>query len=799
MTQRKGPSGQSNSLLLEEALTVTRARTLSHRPRTIHIAGVGFFVLTPNVWDPDEDPNPDNGSTILVVNNDETGSAYVLEASTGPGTTQTLTITTPASGSTVDVGPVAVTATATPAVAGTTELRLYDGATLVGTGTVAGGVTSSSLDAGAHSLTTQITIGSTITVSAAVTITVAAQSPTVVIDSPVAGATVPLGALAVLSTVTHPSVPSSTLTVQVSLDPTFATYSACSYVSGNAWSGSVIVADYSTFTVYVRAYDATPGGSPTVSSVQVSSLPDYVRITTSGASFSPVVELTAGSTATVEWYCEETLDTITGLTPSFDFPGAATRHVRMSPTDGGTVALNQIRTFNVGFNYEQDAGRNNLGAGYNHAAQLVSLVEFSGRLTGLQNFCAANTPLTGTLDLSASTDLRFLECFGASLTGIALPNVTNPAISLRLCLEANNLSALDLNPVRTRLYDLRAAIQQSGHLTFAPLGGPLAHAYHVCIRGEAGGYTVTNAPTDAQKPVVEEDWVWHTSQSGALAPTSPLLYSLQGWDNAYSSVDLSGSTLYTLVDLRNAGIATAYVDSVCIYLNSLNTTNGTLNLSGNGAPTAASAAARAALVGRGWTVTTEPQMGSGVDYDTFNRADGAVGNGWHSVDVGFGANVTAVIDTNRLRRDDAGGTYHYQAYLNPASTSLPADYTVRMVVPHATTLSGAVGLIARWNGTNGVRMLLLPDRNTVTMGDASSFDGGAVAFTTTAGFPASWSVDQAHTIDIACVGTTITLSIDGQEVGYGTVSTNATATGTEYGICGEGNGWYWDEIGAIFA
>jgi hypothetical protein len=45
----------------------------------IRIPGLGFYVLTPNVWDFDNDPNPDNGTTTLVVQNDESGDAYVRE------------------------------------------------------------------------------------------------------------------------------------------------------------------------------------------------------------------------------------------------------------------------------------------------------------------------------------------------------------------------------------------------------------------------------------------------------------------------------------------------------------------------------------------------------------------------------------------------------------------------------------------------------------------------------------------------------------------------------------------------
>lgn len=79
MSQRKSPSGQTNSAILEEVDSFVEARQLSHKPKCIRINGEGFYVLTENVWNFEDDSNPDNGSTIIVVNNDESGDAYVLE------------------------------------------------------------------------------------------------------------------------------------------------------------------------------------------------------------------------------------------------------------------------------------------------------------------------------------------------------------------------------------------------------------------------------------------------------------------------------------------------------------------------------------------------------------------------------------------------------------------------------------------------------------------------------------------------------------------------------------------------
>ena len=523
---------------------------------------------------------------------------------------------------------------------------------------------------------------------------------------------------------------------------------------------------------------------------------DYVRITTTGATLDVELALVAGSPASIRAVCEETAQEALGTSISLAFGSVANRHVRIYVEDGGISTLEDLHTINLGFSNADDTGNQALGVAYDHPPQAISAIEYTENLSGLEIFCAANTQLAGTLDLSASVNLRHLECFGASVSNPLLPTTVN---ALRVCLEGNNLQQpLDLNPVAATLYDFRCAIQQSGGLTLAPLVGAttLANCYHFCVRGETAGYYVANLPTQAQFPVIEELLVWNTSQNSALTIVSTICERLEASDNLWSSVDLSAAPLLNFIDLDTCGLTSAEVDALCIEIESWSTSNGTLDLLGNDGPTVASGAARAALAARGWILTIPAEVGVGVNADTFDRADSAVvGNGWFDVDVGFGANVDAEIVSNALVRNDDGATYHYQAYLNPGATALPADYIVSATVPHATTLAGVIGLIGRWTAGNGVRVLLIPDRNTVTCGSASSYDGGAVAFTTTNGFPASWSIAQDHTIALVMAGTACSFVVDGQEVGTFTSAVNASAIGTAYGICGEGNGYSWLQIG----
>jgi hypothetical protein len=77
----------------------------------------------------------------------------------------------------------------------------------------------------------------------------------------------------------------------------------------------------------------------------------YVRFTTTGATFSPAIELASGSPALVTWLVEETGVTATGLTPTIDFGSSGTRHVRMSACWGR--GLGDVVTVNL----DSTAGR----------------------------------------------------------------------------------------------------------------------------------------------------------------------------------------------------------------------------------------------------------------------------------------------------------------------------------------------------------------------------------------------------------------------------------------------------------
>lgn len=244
----------------------------------------------------------------------------------------------------------------------------------------------------------------------------------------------------------------------------------------------------------------------------------------------------------------------------------------------------------------------------------------------------------------------------------------------------------------------------------------------------------------------------------------------------------------TNISLNNNNLNAAAVNNVLITVASWGTSSGTLNLNVNAAPTYDGLQAETTLTGRGWTITRAASVG--VLSDDFERADATgianVGNGWFTT-----GNATANIVSGNLVRTDNNG---YQRLLNPAGGALPANYTVTASIP-AATMTNWWGLIGRWNGTNGVRLLFINNRTEITVGDAVGYNDGNVTVPAPS-FPASWANNSIdHTIAMRMTGTQIEIICDGQVVTTCTVATNASVTGTAYGICGESQGRAWHSIG----
>jgi hypothetical protein len=745
-----------------------------------------------------------SGSTV-------SGGVLVLAASGGgtdgtggtvpTGSEYTVFVTSPVAGSSRDVGPVTVGVRVIPAPpAGSVATISVDQADLAAA-TIVGETGSAVLNdiaIGSHTFAARFVVGGITYRSTGVVAFVANQSPVVTIVSPVDETDIEIGTIAIELTVTHPSADPSDFTVQVALNAAFTVGVANAvWESGSTWRASISTTEANNYRIYARAYDATPGGSPTVAGpVRVSSLPPYLPLTTAGATYNPRLEVAPGTT--VLWTFSDG-STSTSLEPMVDFgsPGIRQHTLVVTPWSGA-------RFFNNGFDQQDDRGREALPITYNHPNQNLVAMGNPGRMSSLVGFLSAHCPLAGTLDFTGFDQLRWIECFQSALTDIRLDGCT---ALRRLCVEQCNLSRLDIRPVAANLYDLRAADMEGGALEL--FMGHMPTLYHFCTRSQIfivrneNGTQISGDAFYSRMPNVEELSIFdNQGLAGPLRPRSPYTRYIDGWSslfdaldlanqiptgrngylavhsNPFAAIDLTGCQGIQYLDLHGCNLSTALVDYVLGTLASFPTTNGTLNLAGCSGPSPGGQINADALIARGWDVTIEDVVLAGVNVDEFTRADGAVGNGWTSMLN----NATAIITSNALVMT-AGG---YGIFGN-AGNALPANVRIETEVPDSTIAAGFFGIAGRINSANGTGVrLLFTDRTTPTLGNSSGWNTGNVTITVTNGFPASWALNQVHTLELSMVGTRCAIICDGQEYGYGTVTVNAASSGLAYGVLGEG-------------
>lgn len=380
------------------------------------------------------------------------------------------------------------------------------------------------------------------------------------------------------------------------------------------WAGAAFVAAQAVGSFHDSALAATRPELPAATRKR----PKGVTFITTGATFSPELELQASSTATVRWLDPEGNELARGTHPTIEFGQVATRTVIMVTT------FSHVRSLNLGFDASWDAGDYGPGEAYNKVPEAISRVWGLWRLNELRQFLASGTQLGGRLNVSGLTHLRYIECFCAHLTSVDL---TGCKRLVRLCLEANSLTKLDLNPVAKSLRDLRAAAQSTGRLKFAKLKRPLSRLYHLCVRDQL----VTGHPSSSKLPACRELWNWNTGQKGAM-PRAGAAESVVSYGNAYTSVDMTGEwrkegygtldlTDNKLVSVKLKGcrglnnillsgnkLSQSQVDRILAEVASWNTSGMSLALEGqNAAPSAAGLASIEILRNLGWNVshTTE--------------------------------------------------------------------------------------------------------------------------------------------------------------------------------------------------
>lgn len=760
---------------------------------------------------------PANGSSV-------TGSTCVLldtgEGGSGggqPSIQYSVLVTSPTYDARVDVAPLDVMVEVIPAPpAGAIVVARLDDRD-VGSAAVAAGratVVVPTQVVGSYTLVARMLYQGAASYSNPTPITVEAVQPTISFISPTNDSDVAVEEIDVAVLVGHPTADPADLTVQLSLTSAFSTVVAAVYDPGTpsdpqtyVFRGHLTIPNQANHWLAARVYDQSPGRVPTVATARVCSLPAYLDFTHSGQTFAPRIEL--WSQTSILWTFEDNT-TSNSLNPVKDFGSAAVRVTRLVLGD-----FTRLRTINCGFNSSDDQGIEYLPGTYNHPNQNLVALGNPGRARNLWAFLAAHCPFVGTLDLRGFDQLVWLETFQSALYSILVDGCTSLR---RVCVEQVDLSFIDLTTLAGCLYDLRCAAMQ--RISGSPMViriATMAIEYHWCVRDNPGlivqnanGTPVNGADHFALLPAIREFWDFGCqTRSGAIRPRSPYLQSIQSYGNNYDALDVEGqfpagrngeilasnNPIATVnirncpglvrLNLRDCELTADVVDATLVEANSWGTSVPNdanlyyIDLRGNPGPHQFAADAAAAMRLRGWTIWHENVQVTGVDSDNFNRADGMVGNGWTGVVGG----ASGEIASNRLQLNHAG----YGVYITNPGTR-PSAYRTTATVTHATTVAGYFGLVMSWIDGAGLRVLWASRTDPPTVGNAATWAGSNVTVTVTGGYPASWTLDQDHTIAVERNGTAVTIYVDGQEYGTATFTTNATRTATGAGFCGEGGG-----------
>lgn len=350
----------------------------------------------------------------------------------------------------------------------------------------------------------------------------------------------------------------------------------------------------------------------TPDSKTTSSTPEAnITFITTGSSFSPV--LTVKGNPEIHWkFGDGSISDSSSPVVNFGSGGKRINTLVVKPWS----ALTKI---NIG--YDGSDGGIAPGPGTIEKLKQQNVVT----VTGLENvapylevWASSQNPIT-SLDFCNFTALHTIECFYCtSLTSIKLQNVS---VLSRLCLENCKISDLDLSEAPL-LADFRGASQRS--LTYtANWGNTGANLWHVCVRDNPQTTRILPA---SQFSIIKDFYVWNSNQSGNLNLNSTNLKSVLASNNYYNTANLSGcfpagrrgtviinNNELTSLDISNDpgllylnvssnSLNQPEIDQLLQTLDSYKTRDGTLDLTGNSAPSGRGIAHANNLTARGWKV-----------------------------------------------------------------------------------------------------------------------------------------------------------------------------------------------------
>ncbi len=314
----------------------------------------------------------------------------------------------------------------------------------------------------------------------------------------------------------------------------------------------------------------------------------HMIFTTIGDTFSPVIILKDGMSASVQWrYADGTNST--DLAPTKIYGSAATRRDTLYCTNWAA-----IKRLNLGYD-AGDGGTDSIElVRNNYITEIIGLELVAQTLVHL---CVSNNPLTA-LDVDGFTSLVKLEAFYCRYLTTFSKDSTFAL--KRLCLENNDIvDTLDLS-CDTALEDLRATDNRLTHILYPD---SLPHLWHFCVNSNP---MQENYRTDLMTHV-QQLWIANANQIGAFELASDNLVSLWLFDNAYTSIDISQSDVPVVLhlDAHNNNVSTSAIATLLNFIDTVVWYGDLIDLSENNPPNAAALASAASLTGKGWTVNLD--------------------------------------------------------------------------------------------------------------------------------------------------------------------------------------------------
>lgn len=379
-----------------------------------------------------------------------------------------------------------------------------------------------------------------------------------------------------------------------------------------------------TYYYRIRAFNAQ-GYDGEAQTIAGSGNTDVITFVTEGSSFSPVIVL--DETALVEWNFADG-STSSALNPTVEYGTEGTRIATLSVTPWSAV-----RRINIGYN-RGDGGSSHMETVEDqHVSEVRGLSVVAPHLI---EWCSSFNQID-SLDFSNFVALQTIECYySRSLTAV---NLTNTPQLSRACFEDCDLEALDLSS-SPNLGDLRGARNRYTSINF---GDTREDIWHICVRDNP--QITESFPPFTDFPRLRDLYIWNTNQSGVLRVASTAIGSILADGNSYTSLDVTGSVfnggtirlnnnnLESVVfggctgigslELRNNSLTTldltgqdrlrnvrlernslteATIEAILQVLDVSGIENGTVNLTENSAPNAASLTYAGSLLGKGWTV-----------------------------------------------------------------------------------------------------------------------------------------------------------------------------------------------------